>query len=161
MLLLLIFVAGCEQHKEPKSVSQSVEDPLEKGLIEALAMSSAHERKAESGPALVAYIKQGYLHKKPDIQQDYNDYRFPLKSMQLFGHKVLLIDEEYITKYIGCCVSEGLAITVESAGPSLESFAKSNGCSIRPDPYLPDLVKQRLPKDGWYTLSCKANDAEL
>ncbi len=161
MLLLLIFVASCGQQKEAKSASQLAEEPLEKGLIEALAMNSKNERKAESGPALVAYIKQGYLHKKPDFQQDYSDYRFPLKSMHLLGHKVLLIDEEYITKYIGCCVSEGLAITVESAGPSLEPFAESNRCSIRNDPYLPDDVKQRLPKGGWFTLSCKADDAEL
>ncbi|KQT34155.1 hypothetical protein [Methylophilus sp. Leaf414] len=161
VLFLLILVGSYARKSEADPANQLSERLLEAGLIKALSLGSEKERKAESGPALVAYIKQGYLRRKPDIQQDYNDYRFPLKLIHLLGHKVLLIDEENITKYIGCCVNEGLGITVDSEGPDLDSFAKNNGCSIRNNPYLPNEVKERLPKNGWFTLSCKANDAEL
>jgi hypothetical protein len=51
----------------------------------------------------------------------------------LFGQELLVIEEEYMRKYIGCCVSPGvgaiLRVTTDIA--PLKKFSSSNGCSVQ------------------------------
>lgn len=167
-ILTLCVIVGCKHESkktpienEPKSTQTDAKNLLEKKLTTALSLSSnGINRLISSDQALIPYINKGYLHRKPDFQVDYNDYRFPIKKFYFRGHQIRLVDEEYMVKFIGCCVSEGLALTMDKKGEDLSKFAKENGCSIKNmnEVYLPDEVQQKLPKTDLITLSCKEND---
>ena len=90
---------------------------LERGLLDAMRLKpDVSERSTKSGPMIMAYVKDGYLDLKPIQRADYTDYRLFKKPAQLMGHRLMLVEEEYMAKHIGCCVSEGLGVTVKVVG---------------------------------------------
>lgn len=141
---------------------------MESGLIDALRYDAERqERVAPSGPALQAYIRAGYLDAKPGARADYTDYRLLKKPATLMGHTLVVIEEEYMTAYIGCCVSEGVGVTVRLDGNAgkLKAFAKDNACSYSEtdDPGAElrrfDIVND-LPKGKYASLSCRERDSQ-
>lgn len=139
---------------------------LERGLLDAMRLKpGTSERSADSGAMIMAYVKDGYLDLKPVQRADYTDYRLFKKPAQLMGHTLMLVEEEYMTKHIGCCVSEGLGVTVKVVGSTdkLEKFAEQNGCSFSPQADLAGELKSigvnaRIPKADYATMSCRARD---
>ena len=150
-------------------ISFAAEDPtLEAGLVKALKQKpGTTERLGDSGAALRAYIAAGYLDLKPSQRADYTDYRLLKKPAMLMGHTLVLIEEEYMTRHIGCCVSPGVGVTVRLSGSSknLEKFAEKNGCSFNPkaDPQE-ELklygIKANLPIGKYASISCRERDAQ-
>jgi len=143
------------------------EAALEKGLTDALRYDRAKgERVAPSGPALQAYIQAGYLDLKPSVRADYTDYRVLKKPAPFMGQSLVLVEEEYMTQYIGCCVDEGVSAVVRVSGSTaaMEAFAKANACRFEPkyDP-AEALTANRLgiglPPGRYAKLSCHENDA--
>lgn len=141
---------------------------MESGLIDALRFDAKrHERVAPSGPALQAYIRAGYLDARPSARADYTDYRLMKKPATLMGHTLVVIEEEYMTAYVGCCVSEGVGVTVRLDGSAgnLKAFAKDNACTYSEidDPGAElksfDIVND-LPKGKYASLSCRERDSE-
>lgn len=84
------------------------------------------------------------------------------------GHTLMVIEEEYMTKYIGCCVSPGVGITVKINGSTknLEAFAKENGCRLSDDEDIQYVFSHTLnsklnfPEGTYASLSCRERDAQ-
>ncbi len=158
LILLTAFSTGACAADEPH---------LEQGLIKALKLKrGTTERLGESGTALQAYIKAGYMDLKPIQRGDYTDYRLFKKPATLMGHTLVLVEEEYMTRHIGCCVNPGIAVTVRvtGSGDNLEKFADENGCSFddKADPRsaLETFgIKANFPKGKYVSLSCREGDA--
>ncbi|MGX9717863.1 hypothetical protein ACWYXJ_26900 [Janthinobacterium lividum] len=144
-------------------------DPgLETGLLHALHLKKGTtERVGTSGKAIAAYMREGYIGKHPDQRADYTDYYLLKKPASFMGHELVLIEEEYITQYIGCCVSPGAGVTVKVRGNTqkLQAFASAQRCTLT-DPVdvqhaLNDVaIKTRMPKGHYASLSCRERDAE-
>lgn len=112
------------------------------------------------------YLKlHGFIAKKPDIKRyDYNDVYNVKKPLSFKGQNVVLLTDEYMSEYVGCCVSEGwgavIAKTFDLA--PLKQFAKKNQCSLsirdksNVDYY--GLILKKLPKAEYYELSCRERD---
>ena len=141
---------------------------LESGLRHAMRLKhGTNERTGTSGKAIQAYIQAGLLRTRPDQRFDYTDYYLLQKPAPFLGHELLLIEEEYITRYIGCCVSPGLGVTVKVQGSTqnLEKFAQANRCTLTDNVDLAHelrevAIKNRLPKAHYASLSCRERDAQ-
>ena len=143
-------------------------EPLESGLRHALQLKrGTAERTGTSGQAIRAYMQAGLLRTKPDQRFDYTDYYVLQKPAPFLGHELVLIEEEYITRYIGCCVSPGVGVTVKVQGSTqnLEKFAQANRCTLTDNVDLAHelrevAIKNRFPKAHYASLSCRERDAE-
>lgn len=145
---------------------------LETGLIHALqrkpGMPGTKERSGYSGLAIQAYQQAGLVGKKPNQRFDYTDYYLVTKGASFLGHELVLIEEEYITQYIGCCVSPGAGVTVKVNGSikNLAAFAEANRCTLT-DPVdlnhaLRDVaIQARFPNAHYASLSCRERDANF
>jgi|SRR5450830_417913 len=142
---------------------------LESGLIHALQLKpGTSERSGYSGLAIKAYKQAGLVGKKPNQRADYTDYYLVAKGASFLGHELLLIEEEYMTQYIGCCVSPGVGVTVKvhDSTKNLAAFAKAKRCTLL-DPVdlnhaLRDVaIKTRFPKAHYASLSCRERDANF
>lgn len=108
--------------------------------------------------------QQGLIAKKANISRaDYNDVYKLKKSYQFMGQNVVLISDEYMSEYVGCCVSEGWgAVFKQTAHLKLiQQFAKTNQCninSIESDSNYYGFKINSLPKGNYYELSCRERD---
>jgi hypothetical protein len=144
-------------------------DPgLESGLTQALHLKKGTTaRVGTSGKAIAAYMRDGFISQRPSQRADYTDYYLLKKPATFMGHDLVLIEEEYITHYIGCCVSPGAGVTVKVRGSTqnLQAFARAQRCTLT-DPVdvqreLSEVaIKTRLPKGHYAALSCRERDAE-
>ena len=80
----------------------------------------------------LALKKEGYIAKKKNSRADYTDYYLLKKPIKFLGHEVILLEDEYPSKYIGCCVSPGLGAIVKVNGnvANLNAYAKANKCTL-------------------------------
>jgi hypothetical protein len=146
---------------------QSAEQKLEQGLIQAMSLNAkTGERLAEPGPALRAYIQAGVVKAKPERREDYTDYRTVRKPAYLYGQQLVELEEEYLTKFIGCCVSEGLGASLKITDPQrlgeLQAFAKSNGCKLDASARVAQDLKGRgapVGQGAYANISCRVRDA--
>jgi hypothetical protein len=141
------------------------DDALAEGLVRVMRLNADRsERLAEPGEAIRAYIKAGYVRLKPELREDYTDYRVVRMPAKLFGQELLVIEEEYQLKFIGCCVNEGVGVLLRVTADlaPLKEFASANGCSMRDS--RADIVEilQKLkvkPIDGELVrVSCRTRD---
>lgn len=144
--------------------AQAVAEQPEQALIRSLSIdSSTKQRLAPSADAVKAFIAEGYANRKPDYRFDYNDYRALRKPAHLFGFSIVILEEEYMAKYVGCCVSPGIGVVLSGRGDlqKLEAFASKNGCSVEApaDPsVIPAEMKLRIPPGKLAYLSCRERD---
>ncbi|MGK5081299.1 hypothetical protein [Janthinobacterium sp. HLX7-2] len=89
------------------------------------------------------------------------------KATPFLGHELVLIEEEYITHYIGCCVSPGAGVTVKVHGSTknLQQFARASHCTLTDHVDLAQelrdvAIKTKLAKARYASLSCRERDAE-
>jgi hypothetical protein len=81
------------------------------------------------------------------------------------GYELIAIEEEYMTDYIGCCVSPGmgLVLKINESAEKLKKFAEENGCSVAEN-IAPATIEQELGvrlnlAPGVYaSLSCRERD---
>lgn len=140
---------------------------LEQGLTNALRYDPIKaERIGDSGKAIQAYMRAGTVNKKPNLRADYTDYYLVKKPASFMGHDLFMIEEEYMSAYIGCCVSPGAGITVRLTGDdsALQAFAKANACSVESQVDLKTVLKElglkaQLAAGNYTTLSCRERDA--
>ena len=142
---------------------------LEQGLLTSMSVVTDSEnnlhRNDSSGQAIQAYMRQNYINKKPNFRFDYTDYYLLNKPALLLGHELKVIEEEYMSAYIGCCVSPGVGAVIRQKGSldRLKDFAKKNRCSIEPinfNDYLKDLNIRRpnAPSGNYYAISCRERE---
>ena len=141
---------------------------LTKKLISAMTLNTkTGERFGDSGEAIQAYIKNGSLGKAPSMRIDYTDYWEVKNQVDFMGHTLVIIEEEYINKYIGCCVSPGIGITVKANKDinELKDFANINKCSFTVmnqselNSELDFVGIKAFDKGKYVTLSCRERDA--
>lgn len=158
-----LFLAACSF-----SALAAADPGLENGLLHALHLKKdTTDRVSTSGKAIAAYMREGYIGKRPEQRFDYTDYYLLKKPASFMGHELVLIEEEYITQYIGCCVSPGAGVTVKVRGntQNLQAFASAQRCTLT-DPVdmqhvLSEVaIKARLPQGHYASLSCRERDAE-
>lgn len=110
--------------------------------------------------------KQGFIAKKATISRaDYNDIYKLKKPYQFMGQNVVLISDEYMSEYVGCCVSEGWGAVFKQISnlKLIEHFAKTNQCKISPIEQDSDYYGfkiRSLPKGNYYELSCRERDLD-
>ncbi len=85
------------------------------------------------------------------------------KPYEFMGQNVVLISDEYMSEYVGCCVSEGWGAVFKQTSnlKLIEKFAKTNQCSIGPIESTSDYYSfkiRSLPKGNYYELSCRERD---
>jgi hypothetical protein len=140
---------------------------LERGLVNALELKKGTtDRAGNSGKALQAYMRGGLINKKPNRRADYTDYYLLNKLTTFMGHELLVIEEEYMTRHIGCCVSPGAGVTVKVNGSTknLENFASKNKCAFTDNVDIQGELnsvglKIRRAKGHYASLSCRERDA--
>lgn len=144
--------------------AMAAQPDLEEKLLLSLALDKqTGERVVPSANAVKAYIAGGYVSRKPDLRFDYTDYRKLRKPAWLFGYSIVVIEEEYMAEYVGCCVSPGLGVVLFGKGDSdkLAAFARANGCSVEhPADVSGELADLNLgvPSSGLTRLSCRDRD---
>ncbi|WP_423035113.1 hypothetical protein [Undibacterium sp. Tian12W] len=150
------------------SSSLAAESTLESQLINALKIKQNTElRQAKSRPVIQAYQQAGILSKKPDQRADYVDFYLLRKPASFMGHTLVVLEEEYMDTYVGCCVSPGLGLVlqVEADTRPLQDFAEKNACTFKPHADVFDTLKtygirHKLPKADYASLSCRERDAQ-
>jgi len=162
LLGALLLAASCA------SALAATDPGLEMGLLHALHLKKGTtDRVGTSGKAIQAYMREGFISQRPQQRFDYTDYYLLKKPASFMGHELVLIEEEYITQYIGCCVSPGAGVTVKVRGSTqkLQAFASAQRCTLT-DPVdirhaLGEVaIKTRLPKGHYASLSCRERDAQ-
>ena len=141
---------------------------LETGLAQAMHLKKGtSERVGTSGKAIQAYMQAGLIDSKPNVRADYTDYYLLNKPARFMGHELVMIEEEYMSRWIGCCVSPGAGLSVKVGGSlkALEQFATAHRCSLNDNADVQgDLaglgIRRKLAPGRYATLSCRERDAE-
>lgn len=155
----LAILCGVCAHAEPAQGDQSASTVIEMGLAKALGTTD------DAGPAIRAYMAEGIINKRPNQRVDYTDYYVVNKPAQFLGHELQLIEQEYMTKYVGCCVSPGTGLTVRLNGSpeNLRQFAMKNRCSFEGDVDFQEVMRglNLTAQPGKYaSISCRERDRE-
>ncbi|NJM29738.1 MAG: hypothetical protein HC855_06230 [Rhizobiales bacterium] len=139
--------------------------PQENLLRQAMTPTGKEfERALEPGAAIRAYIRSGHVRRKPDDAADYVDYRRLRKPATLFGHPLLVLEEEYMTQYIGCCVNPGIGLVIEVQGSTaaLDAFLAANKCRRNwpsgPEDSLDKAGVKPKPDATYVSITCRQND---
>lgn len=146
-------------------------DDLERGLLKSMSITVNSEgnleRSGDSGAAIRSYKKLNFIKNSPDLRYDYIDNYLLLKPATLMGHDLKIIEEEYMGRYVGCCVSEGVGAVIRQQGSlnRLSKFAQQNRCSIEPINLNVHLRKfgiknANVPRGNYYAISCRERDLE-
>lgn len=140
---------------------------LERDLLKAMELNQqTKKRVGDSGKAIQSYIQKSILSKKPHTRMDYTDYWVVKKPVSFMGHELVLIEEEYMVDYIGCCVSPGLGVTlkVERELSEISDFAHKNKCTLTKDinfkREMNDIGLSVNTSGKYISLSCRERDLQ-
>jgi hypothetical protein len=156
-LMILMSAGSAAQASEISSTEALLRRAMAPG-------SEAGTRRVDSGVAIRAYIAKGLVRRKPDQRADYVDYRRVRKPAKLFGHKLIVIEEEYLTVFIGCCVNTGIGIVIEQVGSldELDAFITANRCSKNgiydPKESMKLAGVKPTANATYVSISCREND---
>lgn len=116
-------------------VSAASDRTLEKGFVDALRYDGSTHRQARAGKAIRAYKAAGVLPQRPQ-RQDYTDYYVVRKPTTFMGNPMVLMVEEYMGAYVGCCVNPGAGVYVRVTGSigAMHDFARLNRCRVEEYP---------------------------
>ena len=145
--------------------SATTDETLAAGLVGVMRLNAERtERLAEPGEAIRAYIKAGYVRLKPELREEYTDYRVVRQPAKFFGQELLVIEEEYLTKFIGCCVNEGVGVILRVTADlaPLKEFAAANGCRVGNERLETVEMLQKLKvksvEGEFVSMSCRTRD---
>lgn len=126
------------------------------------------EESMDNLDSLQKLKKDGFLDENANVQGDYYHVYFPKKEIVIFGAKLVALNHEYLTDYIGCCVNPGISVVLKKVdgfnSNEIDVFSKRNSCKINDieKVYLPDSVIKQIDivkdKAFLFELSCKQND---
>jgi len=146
------------------AIAAPSDEELVAGLLKSLEPVPDLKRQENVGSALRAFKTRGFIAVRPQ-RLDYTDF-YPLqKSIRVFGHDLVWLEEEYMVKFIGCCVNEGGGFLLRLNGSSSEiaEFASKNQCSLREFDNLAQyrqnsLFKYPLSEGRYAAVSCRVRD---
>lgn len=142
---------------------------LDNNLINSLKFNNEKkERNGNYGEAIRAYKKEGLIDKKPNQRADYTDYYLIKNPTKFMDHDLIIIEEEYMDSYIGCCVSPGAGVIVKvnDSDENLKNFSKNNHCSLSENINIKNEmenigIKRSFPSGNYASLSCRERDIEV
>lgn len=141
------------------------QDLVEK-LLHALRPVPDFKRQENVGAVIREFKAHGLVPFRPQ-RVEYTDFYPLLKRATVFGHDLVLIEEEYLTKFIGCCVNEGggLVLRINGALDKLENWAEANQCRIeqfRDEKEFLEYSRVRfaVPPGAYARISCRVRDEE-
>ncbi len=144
----------------------STEVEIADKFLAALKPVPDFKRQANAGAVLREMKAQAFIPFKPE-RVDYTDYYPLLKRVSVFGHDLVIVEEEYMTQYVGCCVSEGAGFVVRLNGDvqPLKQFATANQCRVEVYENLKAFresvflnIGLRLGEGKYAEVSCRARD---
>ena len=155
-------ILAIEWAKRTYSNDQDVENKL----INALRLKNGSTERVESFfiNAHKAYVQEGIINEDATQRQEYTDYFILHKPAKFLGHELMVIEAEYMSEWIGCCVNPGTGVIVRLVGgtKNLEEFANANKCSltnnINPKEQISDFD---FPQGIYATLSCRERDIKI
>lgn len=141
---------------------------LENQLILALKIKpDGQDRQARSRPVIRAYQQAAFISKKPQQRADYIDFYLLQKPASFMGHTLILLEEEYMDEYVGCCVSPGISLMLKANADTqaVQDFANKNACTFTPHADMFDRLRifgidHKLAKADYAMLSCRERDAQ-
>jgi hypothetical protein len=96
------------------------------------SLLAAMEARTEYGEPLRALKRDGYLSARPQNRSNYDDFYRPLRAFRVMGAKVVVVQENYLGRYVGCCADPGIGLYFESADVAtlngIRDFATTNKC---------------------------------
>jgi len=147
-------------------VSAASDRTLEKGFVDALRYDGSAHRQARAGKAIRAYKAAGVLPQRPR-RQDYTDYYVVRKPTTFMGNPMVLVVEEYMGAYVGCCVNPGAGVYVRVTGSieAMHDFARLNRCRVEEYPDRKALrvvvpAGLAMPPGKYAALLCQESDEE-
>ncbi|MES2037926.1 MAG: hypothetical protein V4495_08820 [Pseudomonadota bacterium] len=148
--------------------SLAADTRLENQLILALKIKvDGQDRQAESRPVIRAYQQAAIISKKPQQRADYIDFYLLQKPASFMGHTLILLEEEYMDEYVGCCVSPGmgLMLKINADTRAVQEFANKNACTFTPHADVFDRLRMfhidhKLARADYAMLSCRERDAQ-
>ena len=133
-------------------------------LLKAMRPVPDYGRQGNVGAAIRELKAQEVVPFRP-TRYEYTDYYRVQKPVAIFGHTLTLVEEEYQSRFVGCCVSEGGGFLVRVAGSldRLEAWAEKNMCSITEfdseREFLKSVpIRMELPKGHYADVSCRVRD---
>lgn len=146
----------------------ATEQSLERDLVDALRLKKGTtERLGDSGKAIQGYMREGFVNKRPNQRADYTDYYLLKKPARFMGYELVVIEEEYMSRHVGCCVNPGAGVTVKVTEDTakLQAFARANGCTISDRVNLREElsrvgIRMNFSPGRYAALSCRERDAE-
>jgi len=124
------------------------------------------DRLVPPGKAIQAYIRKGYLTLKPETRIEYTDYRMLRKKAYLLQQELVVIEEEYMSKWVGCCVSPGVGVIVRVVADTedLAAFARKHKCSIKEQKDTKrslEMLSLYKSSERYLGVSCRSMDYNL
>lgn len=155
---LALLVAACST-----AAGAAPGDPSERFLA-SLRPVPHFGRQGNAAAVLREFKAEGLIPFKPQ-RIDYTDFYPLLKPVQILGHDLVLLEEEYMTQFMGCCVSEGagMVLRLRGATDKLEAFAQANQCRVEEFRDQAAYLKHKpvrfpLPSGAYVSVSCRARD---
>jgi hypothetical protein len=124
-------------------------------------------QRIEYGPALRALKSDGYLRARPRIRVDYDDYYIPIRPFSVLGSRVVVVQENYLLRDVGCCADPGIGLFFEGSNVAslnrIRDFAVANKCIYRQGnalirPELPPSFLRLNPNKIYALLRCSDGD---
>jgi hypothetical protein len=164
-LRVLVLLAGVFAAIDVQALPQG--DEAVARLLHALRPVPTLGRQRNIGAVLREFKEQGLIPFRPLIRVDYTDYYRIRSKLRIFGHDLVLVEEEYMTKYAGCCVSEGGGFVVRLQGSTSElaEFAAANRCTLHEYESLEKYQMESnlsfvAPSGRYAELSCRVRDED-
>lgn len=146
------------------ALAQQPASELQRALAAGMGINASSGGRLEAGPAIRQFIAAGYVDRRPTRRMDYTDYRVLKRPFQFLGQSLVVIEEEYMTRYVGCCVSEGSGAIFRLSGDRAEltAFAAANKCrlSLEQSDIRSQLAELGLAREQgeFARLSCRERD---
>ena len=148
-------------------MAQAADADLERALLQAFRPVPDYKRQANAGAAIRDYKAAGVLALKPNARVDYTDYYVVLRPVPFLANELVIVEEEYMTKHIGCCVNEGAGVFVRvtSGVDALKRFARDNLCRLDEFANAKEVLAETslrvaLPAGRYAALRCHARDED-
>lgn len=133
-------------------------------LLKAMRPVPDYGRQQNVGAAIRELKALGIVPFRP-LRSIYTDYYRVQKPVMLLSHELVVVEEEYQSKFVGCCASEGGGFVVRLVGnlAKLEEWADRNQCSVTGYDSERDFLKSasirfEMPKGKYAEVSCRIRD---
>jgi hypothetical protein len=141
--------------------------PANAQTFQQAPLLQAMTQRIEYGPALRALKRDGFLGARPQTRVEYSDFYLPKRTFSVMGSKVVVVQENYLSRDIGCCADPGISLFFEGSNVAsltqIMEFATAHKCVYRQGnalitPELPPSFLRLKPNKTYAMLRCSDGD---